>query len=196
VRAKVIYSNDFWLYYSNLEVIHGKMRKIKECRICDKGKFDNLSHLYSKPYSNDMLELSFKVVNSNVFDELDKKCFFDEGKKTGDMWFDDKKSVLYIRGQKVLINRQDKITNAHKILKYIFIDNKKNLKDDFFFSEIAEDEFKELDYKERKNNWRTYFRACQDINEKIVHQTNELVKDFLQFNTGRTGKVSINKKYL
>ena len=196
VKGEVIYTNDFWMYYSNLEVIHGKMKKIKECKLCDKGKFDNLSRLYSKPYSKEMLELSFKVINSNVFDQLDQKCFLDEEKKDGKTYFDEKKSVLFIKGQKVLINRQDKITNAHKILKYIFIDNKKNLQDDFFFSEIAEDEFNELDYKERKNNWRTYFRACQDINDKILNQTNELVKEFLIFNTGRKGKVSVNKKYL
>ena len=196
VKGEVIYTNDFWVYYSNLEIIHGKMKTIKKCKLCDKSKFDNLCRLFSKPYSKEMLELSFKVINSNVFDQLDQKCFLDEGKKDGETYFEEKKSVLYIKGQKILINRQDKITNAHKILKYIFIDNKKNLEDDFFYSEIAENEFNELDYKERKNNWRTYFRACQDINEKILNQTNELIKDFLEFNTGKKGKASINKKYL
>ena len=83
-----------------------------------------------------------------------------------------------------------------KDIKNKIIDNKKNLEDDFFYSEIAENEFNELDYKERKNNWRTYFRACQDINDKILNQTNELVKDFLKFNTGKKGNASINKKYL
>jgi hypothetical protein len=196
VKGEVIYSSDFWMYYSNLEVIHGKMKTIKKCKICDKNKFDNLCRLFSKPYSKEMLELSFKVINSNVFNQLDQKCFFTEDEPDGKTYFDHKKSILYIKGQKVLINRQDKITNAHKILKYIFIDNKKNLKDDFFYSEIAEDEFGELEYKDRKNSWRTYFRACQDVNEKILNQTNELVKDFLEFNTGRKGKVSVNKKYL
>ena len=87
-----------------------------------------------------MLVLSFKVVNSNVFDKLDRQCFYSEDKpKKGKTYFDQKRSILYIKGQKVLINIQNKITNTHKILKYIFIDNKKNLKDDFFYSEIAED---------------------------------------------------------
>lgn len=196
VKGEVIYSSDFWMYYSNLEVIHGKMKTIKKCKICDRTKFDNLCRLFSKPYSKEMLELSFKVINSNVFNQLDQKCFFTEDEPDGKTYFNHKKSILYIKGQKVLINRQDKITNAHKILKYIFVDNKENLKDDFFYSEIAEDEFGELEYKDRKNSWRTYFRACQDVNEKILNQTNELVKDFLEFNTGRKGKVSVNKKYL
>ena len=196
VKGEVIYTNDFWMYYSNLEVIHGKMKTIKKCKVCDKTKFDGLCRLFSKPYSNEMLELSFKVINSNVFNQLDQKSFFNEDKQSDKTWFDEKKSILYTKGQKIMVNRQDKITNAHKILKYIFIDNKKNLEDDFFYSEIAENEFNELDYKERKNNWRTYFRACQDINDKILNQTNELVKDFLEFNTGKKGKASINKKYL
>jgi hypothetical protein len=91
VKGEVIYTNDFWTYYSNLEVIHGKMKKIKECKICDKNKFDNLSRLYSKPYSKEMLELSFKVINSNVFDQLDQKCFLDEDRKDCKTYFEEKK---------------------------------------------------------------------------------------------------------
>ena len=196
VKGEAICTNDFWMYYSNLEVIYGKMKKIKECKICDKIKFDNLCRLFSKPYSQEMLELSFKVINSNVFDQLDQKSFLSDGKSEKQTWFDEKKSVLYIKGKKIYINRQDRMTNAHKVLRYIFITNKSNLTDDFFFSEIAEGEFGELDYKNRKNNWRTYFRACRDINTKIFAQTNELINNFLLFNTGRKGKVSVNKKHL
>ncbi|MEI6732303.1 MAG: hypothetical protein WCK90_06520, partial [archaeon] len=66
VKGEVIYTNDFWVYYSNLEVIHGKMKKMKLCKIRDKVEFENLCRLFSKPYSREMLELSFKVVNSNI----------------------------------------------------------------------------------------------------------------------------------
>jgi len=196
VKGEVIYTNDFWTYYSNLEVIYGKMKKIKECKICDRGKFDNLCRLFSKPYSQEMLELSFKVINSNVFDQLDQKCFLSEEKNDGKTWFDEKKSVLYIKGQKVHINKQEKTTNAHKILKYIFIDNKNNLDDDFFYSEIAEDEFGELEYKTRQNNWKKYNRACEYINDKVSEQTNKRINDFLTYTTGSKGKVKLNKKYL
>lgn len=196
VKGEVIYTNDFWIYYSNLEVIHGKMNKIKECKICEKDNFENLSRLYSKPYSKEMLELSFKVINSNIFDQLDKKCFLCDDKKDNKTYFDEKKSILFIKGQKVYINKQERMTNAHKILKYIFIDNKNNLKDNFFYSEIAEDEFGELEYKERRNNWKKYNRTCQYINDKIREQTNNTIIEFLKYNTGSKGKVKINKKYL
>ncbi len=196
VKGEVLYTNDFWTYYSNLEIIYGKMKKMRECQICDKKKFENLCRLYSKPYSNEMLELSFKVINSNVFDQLDQKCFLCKEKEDKKTWFDNDKSILYIKGQKIYINKQEKTTNAHKILKYIFIDNKNNLSDDFFYSEIAEDEFGELEYKERINNWKKYNRACQYINDKIREQSNNSIIDFLIYNTGSKGKVRIRKKYL
>jgi hypothetical protein len=172
------------------------MEKIKECKLCDKKNFDNLRQLYSKPYSDEMLELSFKVINSNVFDELDKQSFLDEDKDSAETYFDDKKSVLYIKGQGIYINRQDKTTNAHKILKYIFIDNKNNLTDEFFYSEIAEDEFEDIEYKQTNRGWEKYRIACRDIQNKVKNQTNNQIKDFLIFNTGRKGRVKINPKYL
>ena len=195
ISGEVLFSKEFWAYYSNLELIHKKMKKLKKTCVGDKKEFDNLCQLFSRPYSKDMLELSFKVVNSEVFDRLDKECFLngkDEDNKTR---FDDKKGVLYVRGVSVEINKQNKITNAHKILRHIFITNKDNLKDDFYHSEIAEDEFHELDYKNRKNNWRKYHRACEDINKKVKEQNKE-VKHFLKFSSGVKGKVKVNKKYL
>ena len=171
------------------------MRKIKDCRLKDKKEFSSLCHLFSKPYSKQMLELSFIVVNSEVFDRLDQECFFCCDDKSDKTYFDAKKSILYIKGKKIEINKQEKITNAHKILKYIFIDNKDNLTDDFFYSEIAEDEFGELDYKSRKNNWRKYTRTCEVINEKINKEHKD-IKQFLKFNSGIKGKLKVNKKYL
>lgn len=193
-QDEILASREFWTYYSNLEVIHAKMGKLKQCRINEKEEFQNLHNLFSKPYSNFMLELSFKVVNSEIFDRLDQETFF-----TGDIlkektFFDEEKSVLYIKGKKILINKQNKLTNAHKILRHIFITNSSNTKDDFYYSEIAEDEFHELDYKARKDNWRKYNTACELINGKIEKETG--IKDFLRYSSGSTGKVHLNKKYL
>ncbi len=193
VKGDAIFSRQFWIYYHNLETIYAKMKKMKSCGINEKEGFDDLSRLFSKPYSRDMLELSFKVVNSEVFEELDKKSFFD--KNTDDTSFDKKRSILYIKGKKVLINKQDRITNAHKLLYHIFIRNKKNIEDDFYYSEIAEEEFNDLDYKTKPNGWSRYRRMCQYVNEKVSEQTGGDIRDFLVYNTGKTGKVTINKKY-
>ena len=143
-----------------------------------------------------MLCLSFSVVNSNVFDRLDQSSFFNGQETQGKTYFDEAKSLLFVKGEKVEINIQEKTTNAHKILRYIFITNKDNPKDDFYFSEIAEDEFEELDYKDKQNGWKTYHRACEYVNDKIREQTQNQISDFLIFNTGQKGKTKINSKYL
>ncbi len=190
IKEQAVLSREFWIYYNNLEIIYGHMKKLRKAKHSDK---DN-HKLFAKLYSNQILKLSFKVVNSEVFDRLDKECFFscdDESNKT---YFDNKNSVLYVRGVKVKINKQSQTTNAHKILHHIFITNKNNLDDDFYYSEIAEDEFHELEYRGRKNNWRKYARACQDINNKVREQNKEK-EDFLKFNTGSKGKIKVNKKY-
>jgi len=133
-------------------------------------------------------------VNSEIFEKLGEESFF--SKRDGQTWFDEKKSILYIKGEKVKINKQDKTTNSHKILRHIFVTNKNAVDDDFFYSEIAEDEFNELDYKNRKNNWERYRRACMHVNKKVEECTKEHLKKFLIFNTGKKGKVKVNKKYL
>ena len=194
VKGQALFSREFWIYFNNLEIIYGKMKKIKNCHITDKKEFDSLCNLFSKPYSKQMLELSFRVVNSEVFDRLDQECFFCLDDKDDKMYFDSDKSVLHIKGYKITISKQDKITNAHKILKYIFVNNKDNLSDDFFYSEIAEDEFGELDYKDRKNNWKKYHNTCSELNKKIEESTG--IKNFLIYNTGRKGKAKLNRKYL
>lgn len=196
VEGQALFSREFWIYYKNLEIIYGKMKKMKACCLREKDEFDSLCKLFSKPYSKQMLELSFKVVNSTVFDQLDQKAFINTDDKDEKTYFDDKTSTLYILGNKVIINKQNKITNAHKILNHIFITNKDNLTDDFYYAEIAEDEFNELEYNQDKNNWQKYHTACKEIKRKINEQTNNKFKHFLVFNTGRKGRVKLNKKYL
>ena len=196
VKGEVIYTNDFWVYYSNLELIHAKMKKMKQCKLCDKAEFDNLSRLFSKPYSKEMLKLSFSVVNSNVFDQLDRECFLSDDEKEAKTWFDEEKSLLWIRGRKIKISKRDKITNAHKILKHIFIGNKDNIKDDFYYSEIAQDEFGELEYKKDAKAWERYRDTCKYANRLIEDQTKNEIKDFLIFNTGKRGRVKLNARYI
>ena len=138
------------------------------------------------------LDKIYKKV-SRFLERQDPKEETEEDKKG--LSFDETKSLLYFQGQKIKIAKQDKLTNAHKILKYIFC---KDLKDEFYYSEIAEDEFgdDQEHYAKTKNSWRPYHTACQEIQEKIRKSTLEKIEDFLIFNTGKTGKVRINPKYL
>jgi len=109
------------------------------------------------------------------------------------LYFDEEKSILHLQGFKIPIAIQDRITNAHKILNHIFITNKDNLNDEFYYAEIAEKEFGEPDYK---RNWRMFHTACQEIQEKIRRTTRNEIEDFLDFNSSKRGRVKINPKYL
>jgi len=194
VEGQMLFSHEFWIYYKNLEIIYGKMKKMKACCLKEKDDFNSLCNLFSKPYSKQMLELSFKVINSEIFDQLDQKVFITSEDKDEKTYFDENKSILFIKGKKVHISKQNKITNAHKILKYIFITNKDNLKDDFYYSEIAENEFSDIEYTKDKNNWKKYHNTCNEINTKIEQILN--IKNFLKYNTGIKGKTKLNHKYL
>ncbi len=195
ISGEVLFSKEFWMYYANLELIHKKMKKFKGMCVSDRKEFDNFCRLFSQPYSKEMLELSFKVINSHVFDKLDKESFCTSSEDEYKTRFDERTGVLHVRGIRVRMNKLNKITNAHKILRHIFITNKDNLADDFYYAEIAEDEFQELDYKNRKNNWRKYVRACEDVNSKVKGQDKAL-EQFLVWSSGAKGSVRVNGEYL
>ncbi len=196
VKSEIIHTNEFWVYYSNLKIIHSRMKKLKECKIHEKSEFDGLCRLFSKPYSPESLKLSFKVVNSNIFDHLDQESFLEDDEDDKKTWFDDKKSILYIKGEKIRIRRKSADSNDHKILKYIFTDNKENLEDDFFFSEMAEDAFGDEEYRNDKNSWRRYHDACLKLKNKVVDNTKNRINDFFIFSSGQKGSIKINPKYL
>jgi len=196
VDGKVLETTRFWHYMTNLRIIHRCMEKLYKSDLKDTKLMNDLRNLFSRSYSQETYELSMNIINNEVFEKLSEQKFvhlLDKGSKT---FFDDKKSALYVKGHGVQINKQGKITNAHKILHHIFVSNKDNITDEFYFSEIAEDEFGELDYKSRKNNWRTYARACEHVNSKVKKQTDGQITDFLVISSGTTGHVKVNPKYL
>jgi hypothetical protein len=66
-----------------------------------------------------------------------------------------------------------------------------NLSNSFTYSEMA-DEL--LDTPLGDKDWRTIYRACKDIQEKVRKVTK--IEDFLIIKTGVTGSVQVNSKYL
>lgn len=185
----------FWWFYSNLDEIHTLMKRYKDTD--DKKYLNKVKAVLSDDYAQEIFSLSMKVVAGCVWVKMGKKQFIaGESKKDGATWFDDKKSVLHVAGNKILITQRGQENNAHKILKHIFKDNKDNLNDDFFFSEIAEDVFEDLEYKEDKNSWHKYYDTCKKINERIFAGTKKAVENFLIFNSGKRAYLKINPKYL
>ena len=139
----------------------------------------------------------FDMLHNKIIDELDILILRNEKNKNSKSrpHFKEANSTLVINGQKIKIARHDKHTNSHKLLKYIFVTKKGNPSEEYFYSEIAQEEFNDSEYHEDKNGWRKYHDAAVDINDKTRKGTKEKIEDFLILNTGKQGRIRLNKKY-
>jgi len=194
LKTKLCCGSRFWRHYADLDAVHSIMKKMRRDK--DRRGLKKLDNIICQPYSANLFHAAFQVVGGCVLEKMEQEEFLKWADKTGLTWFDTKRSVLYIKGLKVCIAKQDKETNAHKILKYIFKDHKDDLRDNFFYSEIAEDVFEDLEYKIDRNSWQKYYDTCKKINEKIIIGTKNAVQNFLIFNSGKRGCLKINPEYL
>lgn len=62
----------------------------------------------------------------------------------------------------------------------------------FYYSELSDDAAD--DHSEASA--RTYVRAAEDVQSKVMKQTKGAITDFLMIGTGKTGFVQINPAYL
>jgi hypothetical protein len=194
LKTKLCCGTRFWRNFADLDTVHSIMKKMRKDK--DRRALKELDNIICKPYSINLFKTAFQIVGGCILEKMEQEEFLKWTDKSNKTWFDEKRSILYVKGEEIIINNQDKITNAHKILRHIFITNKDNLKDDFFYSEMAFDEFEDMEYKQDKDGWRKYFIACRDINLKIQKQTKNKISDFLNFNYGKRAKVKINEAYL
>jgi hypothetical protein len=104
--------------------------------------------------------------------------------------FDSDRSVLSFDGREILISKKTDKANAHYVLKYIF-ENPDGLYAKSNYSEIHG----ALGDTEKQYSWKLYYRACEDVQEKVRKGTPERIEDFLIFKSGITGWVQINPKY-
>jgi hypothetical protein len=194
LKTRLCCGTRFWRNFADLDAVHSIMKKMRKDK--DRRALKELDNIICKPYSINLFKTAFQIVGGCILEKMEQEEFLKWTDKSNKTWFDEKRSILYVKGEEIIINNQDKITNAHKILRHIFITNKDNLKDDFFYSEMAFDEFEDMEYKQDKDGWRKYFIACRDINLKIQKQTKNKISDFLNFNYGKRAKVKINEAYL
>ena len=163
---------------------------------------DKLNQVIFLRGNKEVLEASLKTFINALFDALDKERLMSDNskiktKEVRQTYFNEAKSILFVLGEAVPISKNNKSTNAHKILKHIFITNRNNLEDDFFYSEMAMDEFGDLEYADKsKNKWRRYYDICRDIQDKIIKHTEKSIDNFLVFECSKIGKVKINPTYL
>ena len=100
--------------------------------------------------------------------------------------FDAEKSILKIGDKIVNIKLKNDKPNSHYVLEYIF-DN--GLKEQAYYTDIIEAKF-----PKEQMEWRSMYRACNDINKKVSEQAN--VSNFLIIKTGKTGYAQVNSDYL
>jgi len=186
---------DFWVCYGALDKVHTLILKFKETE--DKRYANKAIKMISASYYPEIYRICLKMVAGCLLEKMETDYLLTNKKdKEEKTCFNSQRSILYVKGFKIMMTKQDKETNVHKILKYIFKDNKDNLKDNFFFSEIAEDVFEELEYKEDNNAWQKYYDTCKKINQKIRSGTKSVVENFLIFNSGKRGHLKINPEYI
>ena len=191
-ESKIELINNEWIHYVVLTNMFYAIKDFTEASAPRRAYInEEIQKGFVLPYSREQFELSLKAFNKKLFHAIDVEMLVNSSNAQKIITFDEQRSLLSIYGEKVEIAQRNKITVGHTILNYIFIKNSDNLDDDFFYKEIAEDEYSDEDY-----NWRKYHVACCEIKKKIKEQANKSLDDLLLFDTGRRGKISLNKKYL
>lgn len=111
--------------------------------------------------------------------------------------YDENRKVLNIGNFEIPIARNEGNNNAHEIMAYIFVDNKSNLKNKFYYADMAKERFEDENYNSKdKDAHQKYSGACKRINERIKDITNGQVKELLIFNYSTKGHVQVNPKYI
>ena len=159
-------------------------------KIIKENKWLNFSFLLKQSYYILHIDNSFFDFFDKVKLQLAKMDKIDNTKKiiSHKLSFDINKSILYFMGYKIEITLKNDKPNAHYILEHIFT-AEDGLDQKYPYKEIAEDTFDEIYEK-----WRIYYRACEDIKQKVSNKTG--TNDFLEFSSGESGWVKINDKYL
>lgn len=157
-------------------------------KIIKENKWLNFSFLLERSYYILYIDEPFFDFYDRVKLRLTKK---DKPKRkliSHKLSFDIDKSILYFSGYNIMITLKNDKPNAHYILEHIFT-AEDGLDQKYPYEEIAKYTFKD-DY----DKWRMYYRACEDIKQKVLNKTG--INDFLEFSSGESGWVKINDKYL
>jgi hypothetical protein len=179
-QGKALHQLDPMFPLINLESVHNGIQP--------ENIINNSNWLFHRFSPNDPLPEADKNEYQGFIDKLYKKILpFLDKEEMPDFGFDFNKSILYFQEKEIHISLKNDKTNAHYVLEHIFKSD--DLGQQFPFSEIAEDTF-----KENNDSWRKYYRACEDINKKVYKATR--IDDFLEFSSGKTAWAKINKKYL
>ncbi|MDD4804057.1 MAG: hypothetical protein PHN69_02690 [Candidatus Pacebacteria bacterium] len=119
-------------------------------------------------------------------DELSKPILEINIKK--EIYFDKENSLIKIGDKIINIKLKNDKPNSHYVLEYIF-ENEEGFKAQSFYTDIIESKFSNENIE-----WRSIYRACNDINKKVSEQAS--ISNFLIVKTGKSGYTQINPEFL
>src|SRR3989339_544015 len=141
--GKTNFDNNSIFSYTFLDAMYKTMEEYKV--LTDKNKIaefkNNVELAFKDPNQIMVYNMSFTVLNKKIIDELSTEDFI-KGHKDN-IFFNNQKSILHIKGKKVKIKRKADLPIEHYILEYL------NAKD-----------------------WKKYYNACERLQEKIRIATN------------------------
>jgi len=153
----------------------------------------NIKNLPNKVITSaQFLDSCIEMINKHIIDKIDAQDFLDNQKTKAPLNFDKDRSILYIRGQAILITRKTTSPLDHFILEYIFF-HETSLDTKTYFADISETLLHD-DYDDKKG-WNRFRHACDRLNKKISKDTDNRINDFIEYRTGLSGWCKINKKY-
>lgn len=175
--------------------------------------FDNLSYeeyqdIYWGLMHDNIINTPIYADNGNLFINVNKGVFYktyseiesivksshkDFVEEILTLDFNSDSSILTINNYEIKISKRKNENYAHSTLKHIF---KNGLDEQYFYSELSLELFGTDVNSDGKNLWKTIYRACEDIQKKVLEGTNYNITDFLSYSTGIKGSVRIREKYL
>lgn len=133
------------------------------------------------------------VVSTYITSELASKDFLLGNKQSLSIRFDKDESILTIKEDVIRISRASERPIDHFILEAIF--DKEDISEEVYFKDVARRIDEYADYDNTKD-WRSYYRACERLNQKIQTSTSQKVFSFIESHTGKRAWCKINPKYL
>lgn len=150
---------------------------------------------FARIFDKNILNKYLELLNEAVVSELLTRDYL-ESQPTKKLYFDNKNSILVINGENIKINKQIKATKEHKLLCYLFDENKNTIGEKINYYDIAEFAFADREFGENPNDFNRYISIFNQINLKIEEATDNRIKKFLQFNATNNGYVHINDEYI
>ncbi len=130
--------------FRTLSIMAFSMEEYKQADNKRREKLEsNLKEAFSNPLNIIVVSIQFSILNTKLFEFLDKEAFLNKDVMTDKIIFDNQKSILYIKDKQIRIKRKKEINPFDLLLFYLgwfnlFFVKKKNVFIIFLISLLKE----------------------------------------------------------